>query len=505
MDKHHLLEAIVESASQGILAVDHNGTILFANQAASEMFGYSISELVGSRLDILLPDGVRAAHNNHLLRYTAAPVVRPMGIGMDLAARRKDGAHFPVEVSLSFIRNEDNVIGIALVSDVTPRKQFEEQVTRSQRMEVVGRLAGGIAHDFNNMLTIILGYDRLLLQRMSPLDALRGYVEEIGRAAERASALTRHLLAFSKHDRLKRDIVNLNKLVSESVSFLGVATGEHIKILTDLDPELGLVLIDNDQFHQALANVVLNARDAMPDGGLITIETSNVELAGDYVRTHLGIQPGPYVLLSITDMGMGMDAQTKEHIFEPFFTTKGPDKGTGLGLTTVWATVKNFGGDIWVYSEVGKGTAFKIYLPRVDQSGIRLTESPHQAVEGGSETILVAEDEPGVRQLTAEVIRAEGFKVLTAGDALQAIQIAAGYDDPIHLLLTDVVMPRMNGFDLAAELLALRPRMKVIYMSGYAESSPVVKVSDVTNRFFVEKPFTVNDLLSTIRAALREP
>jgi len=277
---------------------------------------------------------------------------------------------------------------------------------------------------------------------------------------------------------------------------------DDLRIVTDLDSQLGLTLIDRDQFHQVIANIVINARDAMPAGGQITIETSNVELGGEYLRAHLGVQAGPYVLISIADTGTGMDAETKEHIFEPFFTTKGPDRGTGLGLTTVWATVKNFGGDVWVYSEVGSGTTFKIYLPRVDASGQRLAETPRAVTSGGAHTVLVVEDERGVRELAAELMKAQGYKVLTASDALQAIQLAGAYDETIHLLLTDVVMPRMNGFELATRLRESRPGLKVLYMSGYAESNPLLSSNAVNANTLIEKPFTFEDLLSKIQNAL---
>jgi two-component system, cell cycle sensor histidine kinase and response regulator CckA len=497
-----LLEAIVESASQGIIAVNHRGVIIFANQASAQMFGYETKELIGASFEILLPESIREAHRQHFQRYTSAPTVRPMGIGMDLSARRRDGKEFPVEVSLSYVETESGVIGIALVSDITPRKHFEEQVARSQKMEVVGRLAGGIAHDFNNMLTIILGYDRLLLQRLSPLDSLRGYAEEISRAAERAGALTRHLLAFSKQQRFHREVLDLNGLITESIRLLSVAIGQNIRVAADLDPQLGLTSIDKEQMHQLLANLVINARDAMPAGGLITIKTSNVELAEQYLRSHMGVYPGPYVLLSVTDNGTGMDAETKEHIFEPFFTTKGPDKGTGLGLTTVWATVKNFGGEIWVYSEVGKGTIFKIYLPQVNATGTRLDESPLALIQRGGETILIVEDEPGVRKLTAELIGSNGYKILSAADPLQAIQIASQFSEPIHLLLTDVIMPTMSGFELAERFRVLRPEAKVLFMSGYAESSPLLEKHNLPPEHFLRKPFTFEDLMSRIRAAI---
>jgi PAS domain S-box-containing protein len=497
-----MFEAIVEAASQGILAVDRTGTILLANSAAAKVFGYTREELVGSELALIIPQAVRDTHNAHMERFMTTPKARPMGIGLDLAGRHKNGNEFPVEVSLSYTTTDGGPVGIAIISDTTLRKQLEEQVARSQKMDVVGRLAGGIAHDFNNMLTIILGYDRLLLERLSPLDALRGYAEEIARAAERASALTRHLLAFSKHERLRRDPMNLNAIATEALQLLRVVTGENIAVVAELQPDLGWVLAGKDDLHQVFANLVINARDAMPNGGQITIQTSNVELGPEYIRSHLGVQPGPYVLLSVTDTGIGMDAETKEHIFEPFFTTKGPDKGTGLGLTTVWATVKNFGGDVWVYSEIGKGTTFKVYLPRVTETGVRVDKVEHKVRRRGNATILLVEDEPGVRKLTEELIRTEGYKVLAAADPFQAIQLCTTSEETIDLLLTDLVMPQFDGFQLARRISSLRPGIKILYMSGYSERTGNIPMDDLDAGKLIQKPFTLDELLNKIAGAL---
>lgn len=501
-EKEHLFEAVVEAASQGILVVGGMGTILLTNSAAANMFGYTREELTGSDLTLLIPEAVQDAHSRHMSTYMKAPATRPMGIGLDLAGRRKDGTEFPVEVSLSHVHTNGGPVAIAMISDIRLRKQLEEQVARSQKMEVVGRLAGGIAHDFNNMLTIILGYDRLLLQRLSPLDALRGYAEEIARAAERASALTRHLLAFSKHERLRRDPIDLNSVVTESLQLLRVVTGANITLVSNLAPDLGWVLADKEQLHQVLANLVLNARDAMPQGGRITVETTNVELGREYVRSHLGVHPGQYILLSVTDTGVGMDAETKEHIFEPFFTTKGPDRGTGLGLTTVWAAVKNFGGDIWVYSELGKGTTFKIYLPRVTEAGVRIENLEQKTRPRGDATILLVEDEPGVRKLTAELIQTEGYRVLAAADPLQAIQLCTETEDSIDLLLTDLVMPQFDGFQLARHICSLRPGIKVLYMSGYSERTGNIPMDGLATEMLIQKPFTLEELLGKIAGAL---
>ena len=506
MEKALLLEAIVNSASQGILAVDAAGIILFANHAAGAMFGYPTEELVGANLEMLLPDGARQHHRRYLVDFCAAPAARPMGIGLDLAGKRKDGALFPVEISLSHTKRvTGETVGIALISDISRRKELEGQLARSQKMDVVGRMAGGIAHDFNNMLTIILGYNRLMMKQ-APTEALRNYAQEVDRAAERAAALTRRLLTFSRQSQVQRDVADLNALVAESASLLRAVTGEHIQIVTRPASDLGMVVVDLEQMHQVLANLVINSRDAMPLGGVVTIETANVELSGEYIRSHLGVQPGPYVMLSVSDTGTGMTAEVRERIFDPFFTTKERGKGTGLGLTTVWATVKNFGGDIWVYSEPGRGTTFKIYLPRVTSDGQRLPPGSPGPRPTGTETVLVVEDEEGVRNLTARMLADSGFDVLEAASPLEALRLSDTVDGDIHLLLTDVVMPQMTGIELADQMRRMRPRIRVLFMSGYAETSGQSFSENPTLKgLLLEKPFTPDGLVAKVKDALERP
>jgi PAS domain S-box-containing protein len=360
-----MVAALLESASQAILSTDRSGRIVLANPKAAEMFGYPLDELLGAQLEMLLPEANRAAHAHQRADYFHRPRTRPMGIGMDLAARRKDGREFPVEVSLSYIETDEGPFAIAFVNDISQRKHLEEQLFRAQKMDAVGRLAGGVAHDFNNMLTVIQGYTRMILDELSPVDSLRDYAEEIHRAAERAGALTNQLLAFSRHQIIQPRVINVNDVVVRMERMLRHLIGEDIDLTLDLTSDIGKIKADASRIEQAIVNLVVNARDAMPAGGRIMIETSNVALDRNYSQSNTGAQLGPFVMIAVSDTGHGMDAETRRRIFEPFFTTKGGGKGTGLGLATVYGTVKQVGGDIRVYSEPGRGTTFKMYFPRV--------------------------------------------------------------------------------------------------------------------------------------------
>ena len=496
-----MLHAILESAAQGILAADARGTILLANPRVIEMFGYSENELLGHPIEMLLPPATRGVHQRHREAFAAAPHARPMGVGLDLCGRNKDGTEFPVEISLSYIRTEQGVVAIAFISDISQRKRLEDQVLQSQKMEAVGRLAGGIAHDFNNLLTVISGYDRLLLNQLSPFEPLRGYAEEIAKAAERAASLTKQLLAFSRRQIITPRVWPLNVIIAESEKLLRRLISEDIEVSTVLRPDVGNIRVDRGQMEQVVLNLALNARDAMPDGGRIGIETDNVDLDTEYVRTHLGVQPGRYVMFAVTDNGAGMDAETRKHIFEPFFTTKPAEKGTGLGLATVYGIVKQSGGDIWVYTELGRGTTFKVYLPRVDEpaEGAGLLPASPQRGHG---TILVAEDEPGLRALIIQILRTQGYQVIEAETVADAIRLSETHPEEVHLLLTDVVMPQMGGRQLAEKVRAARPNIRVLYMSGYTENTVVnhgVLESEID---FLQKPFTFEALLDKVRGVL---
>ncbi len=386
--------------------------------------------------------------------------------------------------------------------DVTEQRHLEEQFRQSQKMEAVGQLAGGIAHDFNNLLTAILGNTQLLLRELPPGDAKRGDVEEIRKASERAASLTRQLLAYSRRQMLQPEVLDLNGVVAEMDKMLRRLIGEHIALVTVLAPDLGRVRADPNQLEQVIVNLAVNARDAMPDGGKLTIETANVDLDETYAQTHLGSVPGPYAMLAVTDSGVGMDAGVRAHLFEPFFTTKEVGRGTGLGLATVYGIVKQSGGYISVYSEVGRGSSFKIYLPRIaTPSGT--PASPHRGRPArGTETVLVVEDEPAVLTLSRRALEAQGYIVLTASDAAAALRVVERHGGTIHLLVTDVVMPGKSGRELADKLAAQRPGIRVLYMSGYPGDAVVAHGSLPAGSAFLQKPFSPDSLARKVRDVL---
>ncbi len=498
-----LLVALLETAAQAIISTDRTGTIVLANGRTEELFGYTRGELLGSSIDLLLPESKRAAHSRNRDEYFHHPRTRPMGTGLELTGRRKDGTEFPVEVSLSSIEVEGTLFAIAFVSDISQRKTLEEQLMHAQKMEAVGRLAGGVAHDFNNMLTVINGYNRMILDELSSVDPLRGYAEEISHAAERAGSLTNQLLAFSRRQIMQPKVVSVNSIVEQTEKMLRRLIGEDIHLAIGLNPEAGNIRADPNHIAQAIANLAVNARDAMLTGGHLTIETDNFFMDENYVRTHMGVQPGDFVMIAVSDNGIGMDAETRQHIFEPFFTTKDRGKGTGLGLATVYGMVKQCGGDIWVYSEPGTGTTFKLYFPRVSEPPSDSTlESSEKSKAVASETILVVEDEKAVRDLTCRILRKMGYHVLAAASGEEAIRIGRSHVGDVALLLTDVVMPNMSGRQVADALTAMRPRLRVLYLSGYTENTVVHHGVLDSAVDFLPKPFSREVLGQKIREIL---
>ncbi|HEX5855033.1 MAG TPA: ATP-binding protein, partial [Thermoanaerobaculia bacterium] len=390
--------------------------------------------------------------------------------------------------------------------DVTERGALEEQLRQSQKMEAVGRLAGGIAHDFNNLLTVIGGYGELLLNAVPRGDPNREPLEEIVAAGERAASLTRQLLAFSRKQILMPELLDLNSIVAGMDKMLRRLIGEDVDFVTRLDTSAGRVRADPGQLEQVIMNLAVNARDAMPRGGKLTIETANADLDEVYARRHAPVATGPYVMLAVSDTGVGMDAETQARIFEPFFTTKEKGKGTGLGLSTVFGIVNQSGGNVWVYSEPGKGTTFKIYLPRVEEAPM-----PHETPSGlyssvqGTETILVVEDEVSIRTLARKVLESVGYRVVEAKSGPEALELVRRSGDPIHLLLTDLVMPEMAGTELASRLLESRPELRILYMSGYSDDA-VVRHGLLDHRHhFLPKPFTPQVLLRKVREVLEAP
>ena len=389
----------------------------------------------------------------------------------------------------------------AIFKDITERKVLEKQLRQAQKMEAIGQLAGGIAHDFNNLLGVIIGYCEVMENQLPPASSLLKDCNQIKKAGERAASLTRQLLAFSRQQILEPKVIDLNAAVLDIEKMLQRLIGADIELCTSLDGSLGSIKADRGQIEQVIMNLAVNARDAMPQGGRLTIETANAELDEGYARQHPRLQPGPHVLLSVSDNGTGMDAETQSRIFDPFFTTKELGKGTGLGLSTVYGVVRQSDGHIWVYSELGHGTTFKIYFPRVDKAAI--AEKPSAGVIRtlrGSETILLVEDDEPLRGLTRRLLTESGYTVLEAGHPDKAIQIAQQYSGPIHLLLTDVVMPGMNGRSLVEKLAQLRPKLLVVYMSGYTGfANRDLFDSDVN---FLSKPFTRESLLRKLQEVL---
>jgi nitrogen-specific signal transduction histidine kinase len=395
------------------------------------------------------------------------------------------------------------ILGIGcLVSEITERKQLEDQLRQSQKMEAVGQLAGGIAHDFNNLLTAITGYSTLGLRHIDENHRVTGYLEEIKKAGDRAANLTRQLLAFSRKQILQPLPLNLNDIVSDINKLLERLIGEDIQLSVKLGRDLRRIKVDPGQIEQVLVNLAVNARDAMPRGGKLTIETASVELSQEYADRHIGLQAGPYVVLSVSDNGTGMDEKTKERIFEPFFTTKEKDKGTGLGLSTVYGIVKQSGAHIAVYSEVDHGTTFKIYLPEHDAPEATEPATVPIGSWGGSETVLLVEDEDAVRGLARQILEQEGYSVLEASRGEEAISLCAAYEQPIELLLTDVVMPETSGKEVADRLLTMRPEIKVLFMSGYTDEAIVHHGVLDPKVQFIQKPFTPVALAKKVREVI---
>jgi len=495
--------SLVTNAPYGICRCDATGKILDANPAFLELLGYpSTAELIGQHIYDLYGDTDQWFFLADSLR-AAEPFK-----GLTAEWKRKDGTPTGVRVSGRSVTNgrDGDVVFELFAEDITERRALEQQLRQSQKMEAVGRLAGGIAHDFNNLLMVISGYSEFLLERLGSDPSLRNPAQEIAGAADRASSLTRQLLAFSRKQMLAPKMVNLNSIVTENLKMLTRMIGEDIDLVMVPTTNLWPVRADSGQIEQVIMNLAVNARDAMPSGGKLTLETSNVSLDEDYARFHAPLRPGDYVTIAISDTGVGMDTETQSHIFEPFFTTKGP-KGTGLGLSTVYGIIKQSGGYIWVFSEVGKGTTFKIYLPRVAATGeLAIAQVAAQdetrAVEPGTETILVVEDEANLRYLARQYLEKQGYRVIEAADGAVAMQIAVAHEGVIHLLLTDVIMPGMNGRELAQRISEIRPNVKVLYMSGYTEN--VVGHNGMLDAGvrLLQKPFNLRDLKSKVREVL---
>ncbi len=503
-EKARLVTAIEQSAEAAVIT-NISGDIEYVNPAFTRITGYSREEVLGKNPRILKSGKQDPAFYQQLW----ATILKGEIWQGEIINRRKDGSLYTLQMSVAPVRGEHGKIThfIATEQDITARKLLEQQLIQAQKIEAVGRLAGGVAHDFNNLLTIINGYAELLTEQTSAEDPRRDHLKEILMAGERAAGLTRQLLAFSRRQVLEPRVLDLNSVLTEVEKMLRRLIGEDVELVTSLKPDLGHVKVDPGQIEQVVMNLAVNARDAMPEGGKLYLETSNVDVDEDYARSHPSIMPGKFVMVAVSDTGCGMDAETQTHIFEPFFTTKEKGHGTGLGLATVYGIVKQSGGFIWVYSEPGQGSTFKIYFPCVEEAASTTEPADFAAKPAkGAETVLVVEDEEGVRSLVCKTLKSKGYKVLEATGAAQALQIVEQLTEPIHLLLTDVVMPQAGGKELAKRLSTLRPGTKVLYMSGYTDDAIVRHGILEVGTFFLQKPFAPDALVRKVREVLdRKP
>ncbi len=493
---------LVQNMSEGVGITDAHEEVVFANPAAEEIFGVPAGTLVGRRLGDFL-DHSDLEYFHQQMQDRTKGKWEPFEVQILRPSLEK--RLLLVTMTGRFSADGNYMGSLGIFHDVTERRNLELQLQQSQKMEAIGKLAGGIAHDFNNLLTTILGYCDLAQLRLRPDDPLQSSLEQIHKAGDHAAALTRQLLAFSRKQVLQPTVMSLNNTVTGMEKMLRRLIGEDIEIYLQLDPHLQNVRVDGGQVEQIIMNMAVNARDAMPNGGRLTIETGNVELGEDYVREHLGTHSGPHVLLAISDTGCGMDADTKSHLFEPFFTTKEKGKGTGLGLSTVYGIVQQSGGSIFVYSEMGLGTTFKIYFPVAGTKAEAEVEK--EAAEGptsGRETILVVEDELGLRQITVEMLKARGYRVVQASCPAEAVALCSQPHAGIQLMLTDVVMPDMNGYQLAKKVKALQPDIRILFMSGFADESVARKGYPDVEFHFIEKPFSSDLLQRRIREALAD-
>ncbi len=495
--------SLIESAVYGMYRSSLDGKFLDVNPALVKMLGYSSAE------ELMAVDMARDIYLDSDQRAAVIHAYRESGYleSCELRWKRKDGKPITVRLSGNAFKNEHGeTLGFEMIAeDVSERRALEEQLRQSQKMEAVGRLAGGIAHDFNNLLTVIKGYSELMLDELDSADPLRSEVDEVKKAADRAATLTRQLLAFSRQQVLAPKVLELNSVVGNMDKLLRRLLGEDIDLFTVLDPGLARVKADPGQVEQVIMNLAVNARDAMPNGGKLTIETTNVDLDDNYARDHVSVKRGSYVMIAVTDTGTGMTEKVKSRIFEPFFTTKEVGKGTGLGLSTVYGIIKQSGGYIWVYSELGIGSTFKVYLPAVDSPADLPCSSSHQPARRGSETVLLVEDEDGVRALMRQVLHKHGYNVLESRHGGEALLMCERHHGKIDLLLTDVVLEQMSGRELAERLLKVRPEMKVLYVSGYADDAIVHHGVLNAGVAFLQKPFTTEALARKIRYVLDGP
>jgi len=501
-----LRDRAIRTLSQGIVITDSSlpdNPITYVNPGFEKLTGYSAHEVLGKNCRLLQGEETSSEAVDRL----RDSIAQRLTCTVELLNYRKDGTPFWNEVSIAPVHDDQGMLThfIGIQTDVTAKRKLEEQLRQSQKMEAIGQLAGGIAHDFNNLLTVIMGYSNVLLDSTHETDPSREMILEINQAAQRSATLTRQLLAFGRKQILSPQVLNLNKVVKDTQRMLHRVLGEDIQLVADLAEDLGSVRVDVGQLEQVLINLSLNARDAMPQGGTLSVKTRNVTLDDTHLETDQEVQPGQYVMLAVTDSGCGMPHKVRQRVFEPFFTTKEVGKGTGLGMAVVHGFVKQSGGHISVYSEPDVGTIVKIYLPNVSETAPQKSASQAQLpAPGGTETILLVEDEAPLRALVKRVLHEGGYTVLEAAHGKEALQLANQHSEMIQLLVTDVVMPHMGGRELAEELLRENPEMKVIFVSGYTDDSVVPHGISQAAVNFLEKPFSPLQLAQMIRTVLDE-
>jgi two-component system cell cycle sensor histidine kinase/response regulator CckA len=494
---------LLANVRDSVIVTDLEGVITYWNEGATRLFGWMAEEMLGRPLTDRLPEEARAEAQDWMGRIRAGAEFE--GECQDY---HKDGSRIWIHARTSLIKDSGGrpIAIMGLSHDISERRRLEEQLHQSQKMEAIGQLAGGVAHDFNNLLCIINGYSDIVYSALRPDDPLRNLVDEIRKAGERSASLTRQLLAFSRKQVIVPKVLDLNEVVSEMGKLLLRAIGEDIELVLHLQPGLAPIHADPGQMEQVILNLAVNARDAMPQGGRLVVQTGNVELDEGYARRHAEVVAGPYVLLELRDTGCGMTPVVKAHLFEPFFTTKEVGKGTGLGLAVVHGVVSQSGGYIEVDSEPGRGTSFKIYLPRAQPTNHPTTSVAEVKVAPrGSETVLLVEDAQAVREVNRRILVRGGYAVLEACDGQEALRVAGQHRGPIHLLLTDVVMPAMGGRQLAEHLSGLHPSMKVLYVSGYPDDAVVEHGIREGEVHFLQKPFSPSVLTQKVRDVLDAP